>query len=200
MVFGSGEYDLARSVSSIGQEEDDQVSDGGDILPRKAPSFTVHGKKASIVTFGSEWQNMPPEERLKLRKPTPHEEPRASDPTLLDSNDSLEFDTSRERPMSLRSTSTTTGLSTRTNDDLAEFKDAREVQSEEEDIGRPGSPVISIPPPDTDPTDSPISPTTTPGHLHAPRHAGSASSSTSLGERIVDHPSTENLREQAVGA
>lgn len=186
------------SISSIGQEEDDQVSDGGDILPRKAPSFTVHGKKASIVTFGSEWQNMPPEERLKLRKPTPHEEPRASDPTLLDSNESLEFET-RERPMSLRSTSTTTGLSTRTTEDQIEFKDAREVQSEEEDIGRPGSPVISIPPPETDPSDSPISPTTN-GHLHAPRPAGSASSSTSLGERIVDPPSTESLREQAVGA
>ncbi|CAI7587258.1 unnamed protein product [Penicillium bialowiezense] len=186
------------SISSIGQEEDDQVSDGGDILPRKAPSFTVHGKKASIVTFGSEWQNMPPEERLKLRKPTPHEEPRASDPTLLDSNESLEFET-RERPMSLRSTSTTTGLSTRTTEDQIEFKDAREVQSEEEDIGRPGSPVISIPPPETDPSDSPISPTTN-GHLHASRPAGSASSSTSLGERIVDPPSTESLREQAVGA
>ena len=189
------------SVSSIGQEEDDQVSGDGDILPRKAPSFTVHGKKASIVTFGSEWQNMPPEERLKLRKPTPHEEPRASDPTLLESGESL-LEASPERPHSLRSTSTTTGLSIRTNDDIVEFKDAQEVQSDDDDLGRPGSPVISIPPPETEPSDTPHSPTTTyNGHLSAPRHDGSASpSSTSLSERIVDTPSTENLREQSVGA
>jgi hypothetical protein len=188
------------SISSLGQEEDDQVSGDGDILPRKAPSFTVHGKKASIVTFGSEWQNMPPEERLKLRKPTPHEEPRASDPTLLDSGDSALLETSPERPHSLRSTSTTTGLSIRTNDDLVEFKDAQEVQSEDEDLGVPGSPVISIPPPETEPSDITYSPKSLNGHLTAPRHDGSASSSTSLSERIVDTPSTENLREQAVGA
>jgi hypothetical protein len=191
------------SISSTGQEEDDQVSGDGDILPRKAPSFTVHGKKASIVTFGSEWQNMPPEERLKLRKPTPHEEPRASDPTPLDSGDSLVLETEPERPHSLRSNSTTTGLSIRTNDDLAEFKDAQEVQSEEEDLGRPGSPVISIPPPETEPSsDNPCSPTkASNGHLSAPIHDGSVSSSSaSLNERVVDTPSTEGLREQAVGA
>jgi hypothetical protein len=28
----------------------------------------VHGKKASVITFGSEWQKMPAEERLKVRK------------------------------------------------------------------------------------------------------------------------------------
>jgi hypothetical protein len=190
------------SISSLGQEEDDQVSGDGDILPRKAPSFTVHGKKASIVTFGSEWQNMPPEERLKLRKPTPHEEPRASDPTLLDSGEPLLSEASPERPHSLRSTSTTTGLSIRTNDEFVEFKDAQEVQSEEENLDVPESPVISTPHPETESTDNPYSPTNTlNGHLSAPRHDGSASpSSTSLRERIVDTPSTENLRQQAVGA
>ncbi|KAJ5498606.1 SEC7-like alpha orthogonal bundle [Penicillium expansum] len=132
------------SISSIGQEEDDQLSGEAEILPRKAPSFTVHGKKASIVTFGSEWQNMPPEERLKLRKPTPHEEPRASDLAILDSGESIMTDRSPERPHSARRTSTTTGLSVRTNDDLAEFKDAQEEQPEE-DIGSPASPVFTSP-------------------------------------------------------
>jgi hypothetical protein len=61
----------------------------GEGLSRKSTSFTVHGKKASIVTFGSEWQNMPPEERLKLRKPTPSEEPRASNPELASSTGSI---------------------------------------------------------------------------------------------------------------
>lgn len=195
------------SVSSIGQEEDDQLSGDGEVLPRKAPSFTVHGKKASIVTFGSEWQNMPPEERLKLRKPTPHEEPRASDPTILDSGESTMTDRSPERPHSARRTSTITGLSLRTSDDLAEFKDAQEEQPEE-DIGSPASPVITSPPTsDADPLgteNTPYSPSSAIyGHLSTPRHDGSPSpspSSTSINERIVDTPSSENLREQAVGA
>lgn len=39
-------------------------------LTRGAGSFTVHGKKASVITFGSEWQNMSPEDRLKRHKST----------------------------------------------------------------------------------------------------------------------------------
>ncbi|CDM27071.1 hypothetical protein DTO013E5_4257 [Penicillium roqueforti] len=199
------------SVSSIGQEEDDQLSGDGEVLPRKAPSFTVHGKKASVVTFGSEWQNMPPEERLKLRKPTPHEEPRASDPAILD-GESIMTDRSPERH-SARRTSNATGLSGRTSDDLAEFKDAHEEQPDEqpeeqpeEDFGSPASPVItSFPTPDPlDTEHTHCSPSSTIyGHLSAPRHDGSPSpspSSTSINERIIDSPSSENIREQAVGA
>lgn len=37
-------------------------------LERAKGSFTVHGKKASVITFGSEWQSMSTEERFKLRK------------------------------------------------------------------------------------------------------------------------------------
>ncbi|KAJ5295358.1 hypothetical protein PENANT_c001G09144 [Penicillium antarcticum] len=189
------------SVSSIGQEDEGQTSGDGEVLSRKAPSFTVHGKKASIITFGSEWQNIPPEERLKLRKPTPHEEPRASEP-ILGSGESLMSERSPERPHSLRSMSTTTGVSLRTNDE-AEFKDAREEQPEE-DIGRPASQVItSFPIPDAESDNSPVSPTTTPNmdYLSAPRTGSSHSpSSTSLNERIMDTPSSENLREQTVGA
>ena len=66
--------------AKLHEDEDDQHDAS---LPRKAPSFVVHGKKASIVTFGSEWQNMPPEERLKLRKPTPSDGPRSSNPSLV---------------------------------------------------------------------------------------------------------------------
>ncbi|KAJ5788022.1 hypothetical protein N7457_003012 [Penicillium paradoxum] len=196
------------SISSTGQEEDDQVSGEGEVLPRKAPSFTVHGKKASIITFGSEWQNIPPEERLKLRKPTPHEEPRTSEPTPIGSGESMVTDRSPERPHSLRSTSTATGRSVRTHDDLAEFKDAQEEQEQpEEDIGCPASPVVTSFPTrdanlqDTEPINFSPSSTVSKGHLSAPRHDGSPSpSSTSINERILDTPSSENLREQAVGA
>ncbi|KAF2100635.1 hypothetical protein NA57DRAFT_36333 [Rhizodiscina lignyota] len=51
------------SMSDIGIPEAE--SEG---LSRTKGSFTVHGKKASVVTFGSEWQDMSPEEKLKLRK------------------------------------------------------------------------------------------------------------------------------------
>jgi hypothetical protein len=36
-------------------------------LKRGTGSFIVHGKKASVVTFGSEWQTMSNEDRMKLR-------------------------------------------------------------------------------------------------------------------------------------
>ncbi|KAI5288883.1 hypothetical protein KEM54_004742 [Ascosphaera aggregata] len=39
-------------------------------LSRRHGSFTVHGKKASVVTFGAQWQDLSPEERLKMRKPS----------------------------------------------------------------------------------------------------------------------------------
>lgn len=39
-------------------------------LARVAGSFTVHGKKASVITFGSEWQSISPEDRLKRHKST----------------------------------------------------------------------------------------------------------------------------------
>ncbi|KAJ6164129.1 hypothetical protein N7470_002801 [Penicillium chermesinum] len=80
------------SVSSGGPlDGDDSIPHVGEGLSRKSKSFTVHGKKASIVTFGSDWANIPPEERLKLRKPTPHDEPRTSE-TAIDSGDSLILD------------------------------------------------------------------------------------------------------------
>jgi hypothetical protein len=93
-------------------------------------------------------------------------------------------------------------------DDPAEFKDAREELSEE-DIEGPASPVITtLPTSDANALDTehnPFSPSSTMynSHLSAPRHDGSPSpspSSTSINERIVDTPSSENLREQAVGA
>ncbi|PYH95808.1 guanyl-nucleotide exchange factor [Aspergillus ellipticus CBS 707.79] len=90
---------------ATGLDEAPTIPEGGG-LSRKSASFTVHGKKASIVTFGSEWQNMPPEERLKLRKPTPSEEPRASDPTIASGANSITSEPLHPgHPHSLRSVS-----------------------------------------------------------------------------------------------
>ncbi|OJJ50550.1 hypothetical protein ASPZODRAFT_206583 [Penicilliopsis zonata CBS 506.65] len=66
---------MSSITATIGQPGDEEptTTETGEGLSRKTPSFTVHGKKASIVTFGSEWNTMSPEERLKQRKPTPSE-------------------------------------------------------------------------------------------------------------------------------
>jgi hypothetical protein len=45
---------------------DDTAENEG--LARGKGSFTVHGKKASVITFGPDWHNTSAEERLKIRK------------------------------------------------------------------------------------------------------------------------------------
>ena len=40
----------------------------GEGLTRSTGSFTVHGKKASVISFGQDWNIMSPEERLRLRR------------------------------------------------------------------------------------------------------------------------------------
>ncbi|KAG9231295.1 hypothetical protein BJ875DRAFT_498433 [Amylocarpus encephaloides] len=54
-----------ESSSSAGMSEE---GNRDDVLSRGTGSFVVHGKKASVITFGSELQSMSPEERLRLRK------------------------------------------------------------------------------------------------------------------------------------
>lgn len=201
-----------ESVSSIGPLEDDESVPEGEGLSRKTPSFTVHGKKASVVTFGSDWQNMAPEERLKLRKPTPHEEPRASDPAIGSGDSVISDRLHGGRPFSFRSASTTTGISLRSDDEPIDFfKDAPE------DIpGEPSEdPIIQTNATSADAnseqlqSDTERTPRPTSGsgsviysHLTAPGNERTTSpSSTSLAEqRTVDSPSSENLRQQAVGA
>ncbi|KAJ5171874.1 hypothetical protein N7492_004467 [Penicillium capsulatum] len=201
------------SISSIGSPEDDESGPDNGGLPRKTPSFTVHGKKASVVTFGSEWQNMPPEERLKLRKPTPHEEPRASDPNMVRGEESAVGSIPNMRRHSVRSASTTTGLSFRSDEDHIDlFKDAHETFAGDPLKGRAAQDMGPQPEIAPDEVASPHSqsdnaPRSTSGsapygggHLAAPDDERTHSSTTSLSERAVDSPSSENLRQQAVGA
>ncbi|KAI9760970.1 MAG: hypothetical protein M4579_001346 [Chaenotheca gracillima] len=56
------------SASSAGIPDDTASATESEGLARGTGSFTVHGKKASVINFGSEWQSMSPEERLRLRK------------------------------------------------------------------------------------------------------------------------------------
>ena len=73
---------LRESSQGLGHHRRGKSNDHGDTLSpdlkkgsstdeglaRSAGSFTVHGKKASVITFGSEWQNMSPEDRLKRHR------------------------------------------------------------------------------------------------------------------------------------
>ncbi|KAK2023671.1 Sec7 domain-containing protein [Colletotrichum zoysiae] len=53
-----------------------------DVLTRGTGSFVVHGKKASVINFGSELQQLTPEERMRHRKQDQRDEPPS--PTSLD--------------------------------------------------------------------------------------------------------------------
>ena len=56
------------SSSSAAPTEDGSSMNESEGLTRAAGSFTVHGKKASVIKFGNEWQTMTPEDRMKSRK------------------------------------------------------------------------------------------------------------------------------------
>lgn len=100
------------SASSAAMTEDALSLNESEGLTRGAGSFTVHGKKASVVTFGSEWQDMSPEERLKLRKSVQGDESKLLPPMAVEDEG-----TSRRssypggaRPTSAVSISTTTTI------------------------------------------------------------------------------------------
>lgn len=76
------------SAGSSGLAEDNSSVAENEGLARGTGSFTVHGKKASVITFGSEWQNMSPEERLKLRKQAQSDDPKLSIPSAIEDEDS----------------------------------------------------------------------------------------------------------------
>ena len=46
----------------------DGASRQPEVLPRSHGSFRVHGKKASVISFGADWQKGPAEQRLWARK------------------------------------------------------------------------------------------------------------------------------------
>ncbi|KAI9733755.1 MAG: hypothetical protein M1818_007169 [Claussenomyces sp. TS43310] len=58
-----------------GSSAGDEPSGADNVLPRGTGSFVVHGKKASVITFGEELSNMSPEERMRQRKQSHRDEP-----------------------------------------------------------------------------------------------------------------------------
>ena len=79
-------------------------------LARGTGSFTVHGKKASVINFGSEWHDMSPEERLNLRKQSQHDGSKLAVPSAIEDEDvplRSALNTG-DRPVSAVSVSTTT--------------------------------------------------------------------------------------------
>jgi hypothetical protein len=100
------------SVSSGAMSEETK----DDVLSRGTGSFVVHGKKASVITFGSELQSMSPDERLRLRRQPHKDEPGLLSPANIDDDfhsvlaESIEF---HERHGSAATTSTATARSFR---------------------------------------------------------------------------------------
>lgn len=54
--------------STVGGPEDAASAADREQLSRAPGSFTLHGKKASVITLGSDFQHLPAEERLRTRK------------------------------------------------------------------------------------------------------------------------------------
>ena len=99
------------SSASAAISEDSASTADGEGLTRASGSFTVHGKKASIVTFGSEWQNIALEDRRMRR--AAHEEESQPPPAAL-TTDGLKHELSQSmsdsRPSTARSASTVRSL------------------------------------------------------------------------------------------
>ena len=92
------------SSSSAGLADDGSSTHETEGLARGTGSFTVHGKKASVITFGSEWQSMSPEERIRLRKQAHGEDTKLLVPTAIeDESESAAESTATESIVTARS-------------------------------------------------------------------------------------------------
>ncbi|RDW59624.1 hypothetical protein BP6252_12711 [Coleophoma cylindrospora] len=69
------------SASSAGMSDEGTPE---DVLSRGTGSFVVHGKKASVIHFGSELQSMSQEERLRVRRQSHRDEQSALSPATID--------------------------------------------------------------------------------------------------------------------
>ncbi len=57
-----------RGKDSASSGATDEIAREPDVLSRGSGSFVVHGKKASVITFGGDLQSISPDERLRQRK------------------------------------------------------------------------------------------------------------------------------------
>lgn len=99
------------SAGSAVLTEDNLSMTESEGLARGTGSFTVHGKKASVITFGSELQNMSPEERLRLRKQMQNDESKLSVPSAVEDEDyatKSAFEPNARRASAVSASTTTT--------------------------------------------------------------------------------------------
>ena len=122
------------STGSATATEDSSAAADREGLTRSTGSFTFHGKKASVIKFGSEWQSMSPEERLKLRKETLNEDSDFSVPSVIEdeSNSVRSVYDSTVRPVSAITASTTTQGSTPFEEAMEEPREG--VNSQEDHV------------------------------------------------------------------
>jgi len=133
------------SVSSATPTEDASSLADSEGLARGTGSFTVHGKKASVITFGAEWQDMTPEERLKLRRSAYGDDAKLSVPSAIeDENLSMRSASMSDmRPTSAVSNSTATTKSIGAAEPLGDGEEvARSMSSDvgPDEVRRSGTP------------------------------------------------------------
>lgn len=103
------------SAGSASHPEDNLSLNESEGLARGTGSFTVHGKKASVITFGSELQNMSTDERLRLRKQMQNDESKLSVPSAMEDEDDAaksRFDSTARRASAVSGSTTTTRSAT----------------------------------------------------------------------------------------
>ncbi|KAI1849492.1 hypothetical protein JX266_004987 [Neoarthrinium moseri] len=102
-----------KDSASSGALSDDVARD--DVLTRGTGSFTVHGKKASVINFSSDLQGISSDERIRQRKQPVPDEPVLSPASVDDDFHSVlgEPALARERRESAASASTATARSFR---------------------------------------------------------------------------------------
>ena len=127
------------SAGSAVLTEDNSSLTESEGLARGAGSFTVHGKKASVITFGSELQNMSPEERLRLRKHMQNDESKLSVPSAVEDEDHATksvFDPTARRAsaVSASTTSTTTTKSATFEESVQERSQSAEPLDEPSEV------------------------------------------------------------------
>lgn len=112
----------------VGSTPSEDAISESSVLPRSNGSFVVHGKKASVINFGSELQYLPTDEKIRSRKSVQHTENPLQEqghqplsPTLSAGDDDdfysatgdLEDERSQSRRASAASASTATARSFR---------------------------------------------------------------------------------------
>ena len=121
------------SAGSAVLSEDNSSLTESEGLARGTGSFTVHGKKASVITFGSELQSMSPDERLRLRKQRQNDESKLSVPSGVECEDHAAkstFDPIVRRASVSGSTTTTTTRSALCEESVHEPAQATESSDE----------------------------------------------------------------------